>query len=500
MPSLNSISKRTLDVALSAIGLLVAAPFMALIAVLVWIDDSGEIIFSQPRLGRHGVPFKMHKFRKFPANWGNKGPGVTVRADARMTRIGGILERTKLDELPQLWNIFKGEMSFVGPRPESLRYQDLFAGEYAKVLQFKPGVFGPNQIAYRNEADMYPPDEPPEEYYRRVLFPAKATNDIDYFSRSTLVGDIQWIVRGLWVSLIGAIPWRRVMGFHAKIVLVDTLMIVTAWIMAYVLRFSDFQTSFSGILHLRNDVSLAVSHQVNWQELYQGLIIIPLVIIGSMLMAGCYRVPVRHFSLPDAVRLFWAVSIGWMLAYLLLIGMTSRSISFLLFPITGPLLLGLVALPRILARHMDLARPQTHASAQRRILIYGGNSAGNALARLVRVGMSGTSLVGFLDDNPELLNCTLVNSRVLGRESDLPLLKEVYDFTELWVAFSPDTIKRKRLRTTCRGLGVALYFLFDLEPFTALVPVSEKGEELSSMPNSKRDREIDVAETHGHRT
>ena len=90
---------------------------------------------------------------KFAPHWGDSGPGVTVRGDLRMTNIGAILERTKLDELPQLWNILKGEMSFVGPRPESLRFAHLFKGDVAGVLRHIPGLFGPSQIAFRNESD-----------------------------------------------------------------------------------------------------------------------------------------------------------------------------------------------------------------------------------------------------------------------------------------------------------------------------------------------------------
>ncbi|OAD21195.1 bacterial sugar transferase, partial [Candidatus Thiomargarita nelsonii] len=118
--------KRIIDLVFSLLGLLLAAPLMLLIALFIRMDSPGSVFFSQKRLGLKGRHFMVHKFRKFPSDWGSAGPGVTVAGDARMTKVGKFLERTKLDELPQLWNILLGEMSFVGPRPESLRYADLF--------------------------------------------------------------------------------------------------------------------------------------------------------------------------------------------------------------------------------------------------------------------------------------------------------------------------------------------------------------------------------------
>ena len=151
--------KRLLDIALSVTGLLIAAPVMLVIAIFIRIDSPGKVIFSQKRLGKNKNYFFIHKFRKFPDDWGTKGSGVTTQGDVRMTSVGAFLERTKLDELPQLWNILKGEMSFVGPRPESTRYEALFTDGYEKLLDFTPGIFGPNQVAFRNESEMYPADE-----------------------------------------------------------------------------------------------------------------------------------------------------------------------------------------------------------------------------------------------------------------------------------------------------------------------------------------------------
>jgi len=201
--------KRITDVCLASVWLLLASPIFVLVSLLIWIDDPGSILFVQTRLGLNGKPFRLLKFRKFSTKCGDNGPGVTVARDARMTAIGAFIERTKIDELPQLWNILKGEMSFVGPRPESMCFADLYQGEYVRLLDFLPGLFGPCQIAFRNESALYPKDENPEVFYRSVLFQKKAKIDLDYFARSASDVGFSWIFRGLWVTLAGAINWRE---------------------------------------------------------------------------------------------------------------------------------------------------------------------------------------------------------------------------------------------------------------------------------------------------
>ncbi len=190
------VFRRILDVTFAVSALAFFSLLMALIALAIYFESGGPVFFSQIRLGQSGQQFRLRKFRKFPADTGRGGPAVTVRGDTRMTAVGRILERTKLDEVPQLWNILVGEMSVVGPRPESL----VFAGCYTRgchgVLDFKPGIFGPCQVMFRNEGCLYQDGCDPEEYYRRVLFPLKAHADLTYFSTRSLRSDLWCIVHG----------------------------------------------------------------------------------------------------------------------------------------------------------------------------------------------------------------------------------------------------------------------------------------------------------------
>lgn len=202
---MNQNRKRIIDVTLASIGLAIAFPFMAITVLLVWLDSPSNVIFTQERLGFRGKRFRLYKFRKFPVHLKDEGPYVTVAGDTRMTRIGAILERTKLDELPQLWNILKGEMSFVGPRPETLNHVNLFIEKYGAVLDYIPGIFGPNQVAFRNESRVYPPDEDPEMFYRRILFPQKAESDIRYFQKANCLTDIIWMIKGIRAIIAGLV-------------------------------------------------------------------------------------------------------------------------------------------------------------------------------------------------------------------------------------------------------------------------------------------------------
>ena len=198
-------------VALAALACLL--PAMVAIAIGIWLESGGPIFFSQTRLGQGGRHFRLHKFRKFHPRAQKDGLALTIKGDPRMTRVGRALERTKLDELPQLWNILVGEMAVVGPRPESLAFAACFKGGYARVLDHKPGIFGPCQVLFRNENSFYLPGCDPEGFYRRVLFPLKGDIDLAYFPHRSLAADAGWAARNVlavigWPLLPQEAAWR----------------------------------------------------------------------------------------------------------------------------------------------------------------------------------------------------------------------------------------------------------------------------------------------------
>lgn len=193
--------RRLVDIVCAGISIIVALPILLIVAFAIWIEGGRPILYSQFRLGLNGSPFRMYKFRKFRADCDDRGSPLTVVNDSRMTKIGRTLAAFKLDELPQLWNILRGDMSFVGPRPETLVFADCFKNGFEKILEHKPGLVGPCQVLFRHENMLLPQDGNVAEFYREVLFPAKAKIDLAYYSNRTVTSDLWWIVRAAWIAL-----------------------------------------------------------------------------------------------------------------------------------------------------------------------------------------------------------------------------------------------------------------------------------------------------------
>jgi lipopolysaccharide/colanic/teichoic acid biosynthesis glycosyltransferase len=196
--------RRALDIVCSCTAMVVLAPLALFVSLAIWIEGGRPILFSQLRLGLNGRPFRMYKFRKFRPDCDNNGCPLTMDGDDRLTRIGRGLAESKLDELPQLWNVLRGDMSLVGPRPESLALADCFRDGFEKIHEHRPGLFGPCQVLFRNESKLYPAGVTAVEFYRQVLFPAKAEIDLAYFSHRTLASDLGWILRAAWAIVAGA--------------------------------------------------------------------------------------------------------------------------------------------------------------------------------------------------------------------------------------------------------------------------------------------------------
>lgn len=189
--------RRSLDIVVALLSLIVMAPLMLLIALAVLVECGRPVFFAQTRLGQGGRHFSIYKFRKFKTTQRQAGLPLTMHNDPRMSRVGRVLATTKLDELPQFYNILRGDMSLVGPRPESLEFAECFDNVQQAILEHRPGIFGPSQVAFRNEGTLYPYGLEPTKFYREVLFPAKAAVDLDYYCGRTLRSDIKWILVGV---------------------------------------------------------------------------------------------------------------------------------------------------------------------------------------------------------------------------------------------------------------------------------------------------------------
>ncbi len=188
--------KRLFDLIASALGLVILSPLLALIALLVCLTSPGPVFYRARRVGRGGREFTLYKFRSMVADADRRGPGITTAGDPRVTPLGRILRRTKLDELPQLWNVLRGDMSLVGPRPEDPRYVALYTPEQRRVLDVRPGITSLASLEYRNEeAILRGPDW--EQRYIHEVMPAKLAIDLRYVQGATLFSDILIILRTL---------------------------------------------------------------------------------------------------------------------------------------------------------------------------------------------------------------------------------------------------------------------------------------------------------------
>lgn len=196
-------AKRCFDVLLSLTGLLVLAPLFAVLSVAVRLDSPGPAIFRQQRVGRHGRPFAILKFRTMRAG---AGPLVTAGDDPRITRVGALLRQSKLDELPQLWNILRGDMSLVGPRPEVPRYVAHYPpGIRERVLGVRPGLTDPAAVRFRNEADILAGAEDPERDYLEQILPAKLAAYVAYVDGRSFRGDLRVLADTLR-AVLGWVP------------------------------------------------------------------------------------------------------------------------------------------------------------------------------------------------------------------------------------------------------------------------------------------------------
>ena len=189
--------KRTFDFVVALLGLLLLFPLWVVVALSIRMDSPGPVFFRQERIGRGLRPFLIVKFRTMMRDAPRQGGSITFGNDPRITRVGRILRKTKIDELPQLINVLKGEMSLVGPRPEVRPYVELFRQEYEDILKVRPGITDLASLRYRNEAEVLGQSQNPEEEYVRRILPEKIRLAKEYLQGASLAVDLALIFKTL---------------------------------------------------------------------------------------------------------------------------------------------------------------------------------------------------------------------------------------------------------------------------------------------------------------
>lgn len=195
MSKTNQVIKRIFDIIMSLIGIIILSPLLIIVSIAIKISSPGNILFLQKRVGKNGEEFNIYKFRTMVSNAEKLGKQITVGNDSRITKVGAFLRKFKIDELPQLFNVFNGDMSFVGPRPEVPKYVALYTKEQRKVLSIRPGITDMASLRYRDENDILGKVDNPEEYYINVIMQDKLKLNLEYIEKSNIIFDISLILK-----------------------------------------------------------------------------------------------------------------------------------------------------------------------------------------------------------------------------------------------------------------------------------------------------------------
>ena len=204
--------KRALDILAATAGLILLTPVFMLVACCIKLTSRGSVFYRQVRIGQGGRPFQILKFRSMTMQISNADLGITVAGDSRVTPLGEFLRRYKVDELPQLWNVIRGDMSLVGPRPEVPVYIKEYTPEQRVVLSARPGITDPASLAYRHEEEILAGRDDPEKFYRTKILPDKLARNRAYLQKITARTDIRIILKTISSSFLLA----NKTGAHAR--------------------------------------------------------------------------------------------------------------------------------------------------------------------------------------------------------------------------------------------------------------------------------------------
>jgi lipopolysaccharide/colanic/teichoic acid biosynthesis glycosyltransferase len=376
--------KRSFDIFLSLIGAILLCPFFLAIAIFIKLDSKGPVFFRQARIGKRGRRFEMLKFRSMVEAEEWTGPPLSPKNDPRVTTFGAILRRLKVNELPQLINVLKGDMSFVGPRPEVPEFVKLYSPEERKILSVKPGIVGPSQIYMRNEEELYAEGIEPNEYYIKHILPKKLKIDLQYVTDRSFLKDIGYLMRGIMITITGAITRRHLFENAEQITLfvLDSVLCAFSYFLSYYLR-------MEGEFPLIERATLLHS--------------LPYIIIVRMIAFtyfGLYATLIRHVSFHELLKVIKGATFSSVLIVLLVFFIGERSHPRSVFVIDWFIIIFLLGGYRISFKVVRDHSKQNKTDFAKNILIYGAGPMGDLALRYLRM-QGDRNVIAFIDDNPK---------------------------------------------------------------------------------------------------
>jgi FlaA1/EpsC-like NDP-sugar epimerase/lipopolysaccharide/colanic/teichoic acid biosynthesis glycosyltransferase len=442
--------KRVLDILLSAAGLALLSPVLLLVAVLVPLDSRGPVFFRQRRMGRHMRPFHILKFRTMVPNAPELGPGITVGEDPRITRLGHFLRTTKIDELPQLINVLRGDMSLVGSRPEVEEYVRLYSQDYRTILETRPGITDVASIVYRDESELLARSEDPEKTYVHVILPDKIRMAKRYAREASVFNDVKLIAATLvYLTYPAKLIDRLLAGLGRRRVLVaaavQAVLFAAANALAFGLRF-DGQIPAKEMVVFLDTVGIVVLIRLAWSRAF-----------------GLFRGVWRYTGVKDLENIFAAMTLSSLTVLLLVWTLPvffaySRAVIVLDWVLCNCLLGGVRVLRRL---HEAL---KNEALMRKKVLVVGcGASTEPVLREIVNNRFANYSVVGLVNGDGELKGMRIHNVPVLGSRDELERVLEETDPDEVIIACSSSpSDRREEAIDRCRKAGKPFRVVPDL--------------------------------------
>jgi len=409
--------KRIFDIVLSLIGLILLCPFFLATAIFMKLDSKGPVFFRQIRIGKNGRPFPMLKFRTMMEAKHWTGPPLSPKNDPRVTDLGAILRRFKINELPQLINVLKGDMSFVGPRPEIPEIVRLYSREQERILSVMPGIVGPSQIYMRNEEELYAEDADPKQYYLNHILHEKLKIDLEYVDSRSFLKDVGYLVRGALITITGAVARRHFFENAQQIALFfcDTFICAFSYFLAYFLRMEGELPPVEKTILLHT---------------------LPYVIIARMFTFtsfGLYGTLIRYMSFDEVIKLVKAVTFSSVLIIVLTFLIGERAHPRSVFAIDWFVLICLLGGYRLTVKSLKGNLNPNNNGPQKNILIYGAEGMGDLALRYLRMEGEG-NVVAFIDDDPRKKRKRFQGVKVLGSRYDIESLVRLYHIDQVLIA------------------------------------------------------------------